>query len=343
MIKIFTPSFADIENTNAQNLTVKQIVRRLDPSLFHVTMYYSNSIVDYLESRPNTKFIHWGKHWNAVKFIWNHIKSNYDIYFYPRDDNLSYFFLYLMNFKNKTKLITHIVHAVSEKSKENRILCDLINKSHSIYGNSNYVTDMLEKYFSVEANCIHNGIDTDFFYNNYNSNEKSIDVLYVGSFQKRKRTWILIDLAEKFPNLKISLVGDGPMYNDLVLRSKYRNIKNINFLGHLSQSQVGNIMRDSKIFLFPSIHEGHPQVIGQAIACGLPVIAMDCIKPDYIQHRFNGFLVKNDNDIFKYISQLLSDKKTYSMMSENSMLLSKDFNWDDSSRLWKFFFIEAMK
>ena len=49
MIKIFTPSFADENNINAQNLTVKQIVRRLDPDYFQVTMFYKDNIADFIK------------------------------------------------------------------------------------------------------------------------------------------------------------------------------------------------------------------------------------------------------------------------------------------------------
>jgi glycosyltransferase involved in cell wall biosynthesis len=41
-------------------------------------------------------------------------------------------------------------------------------------------------------------------------------------------------------------------------------------------------MRKADVFLFPSVLEGHPQVLGQAAACGLPAVAMDLYRPDYI-------------------------------------------------------------
>ena len=69
MIKIFTPSFADENNINAQNLTVKQIVRRLDPDYFQVTMFYKDNIVDFIKNRGNTKFIKWFKHGNLIRFF----------------------------------------------------------------------------------------------------------------------------------------------------------------------------------------------------------------------------------------------------------------------------------
>ena len=73
MIKIFTPSFADYSNINAQNLTVKQIVSRLDPKKFHVTLYYADKIDFNLQKRPNTVFLKWYKNYNTILFVLHHL------------------------------------------------------------------------------------------------------------------------------------------------------------------------------------------------------------------------------------------------------------------------------
>ena len=64
---------------------------------------------------------------------------------------------------------------------------------------------------------------------------------------------------------------------------KYR-CRNVSFLGHLPLPQLGEEMRRADVFLFPSILEGHPQVLGQAAACGLPAIAMNVYHPEYVLH-----------------------------------------------------------
>ena len=92
MIKIFTPSFADSNNINAQNLTVKQIVSRLDPKKFHVTLYYADNIDFNLKSRPNTVFLKWFKHYNTILFFLHHLFHSYDIFFYPRYTHLENIF-----------------------------------------------------------------------------------------------------------------------------------------------------------------------------------------------------------------------------------------------------------
>ena len=121
----------------------------------------------------------------------------------------------------------------------------------------------------------YNGIDKDHFFQLKNNLIKTYDVLYVGSLQERKRPELVIEVADKLRNYKFGIVGDGPLKNVLSTEIKNKNISNVELFGTLSQKDLGNIMRRSKIFFFPSINEGHPQSVGQAIACGLPVIAME--------------------------------------------------------------------
>ena len=102
-------------------------------------------------------------------------------------------------------------------------------------------------------------------------------------------------------------------------------------------------MRRSKIFLFPSINEGHPQSVGQAIACGLPVIAMEKIKIDYVINDENGFLLQDDGDIIRKILLLINNENMRIKMSKKSITRSSNFNWDYSVSQWVDLFMEVVK
>ena len=343
MIKIFTPSFADENNINAQNLSVKQIVRRLDPDYFQVTMFYKDDIVDFIKDRGNTKFIKWSKHGNLIRFILHHIFNKYDIYFYPRYSILEKVFLIIHRFRKNTKIITHLVHSVSNESKNNKLLCKILKKSSVIVGNSPFVSKTLYVKFGIKSKHIYNGIDKDNFYPAKNNLKKTYDVLYVGSLQERKRPGLIIEAADKLRNLKFGIVGDGVLRNVLLTEINKKKISNVELLGNLFQKDLGNVMRSSKIFLFPSINEGHPQSVGQAIACGLPVIAMKKIKVDYVINDENGFLLQGDGDIISKISLLINNENMRIKMSKKSITRSSNFNWDYSVSQWVDIFMEVVK
>lgn len=340
MINIFTPSFADTDNINAQNTTVKQIVRRLNPDLFNVTMYYEKDVVSYLKNKRNVNFIKYGKHGNTIKYIFHSIKNDYDIYFYPRYTNLEKIFFFFNSFKKNTKLVSHIVHSIHPdldklSAINEKIMSRVVTDSDYCAGNSIYVSESVFKKFNIEIETIHNGIDFENFFTADSNIEGEIDVLYAGSFQKRKRPNLVIDIANDLPNFKFCLAGDGPLKNELEQKVKKNRIKNVHFTGNLSQNELGDLMRKSKLFFFPSVFEGHPQVLGQAIGCGLPAIAMECIHPDYIKNGKNGYLVSHDDQIVGYINKILSDDTLRMKMKLSSLKISKLFNWDLIASKWE--------
>jgi hypothetical protein len=61
MITVFTPSFADEANTNAQNLTVKEIVSRLPADQFKVVLLGDGPPDPRILARPNTEVLHWSR------------------------------------------------------------------------------------------------------------------------------------------------------------------------------------------------------------------------------------------------------------------------------------------
>jgi glycosyltransferase involved in cell wall biosynthesis len=117
---------------------------------------------------------------------------------------------------------------------------------------------------------------------------------------------------------------------------------NVVFLGHLTPTQLGEEMRRADVFLFPSILEGHPQVLGQAAACGLPAIAMKVYRPDYVLHGETGFLAESDQELAHKLDLLLSDPVMRKSMAWAAALHSKEFDWDRISRQWADVFREVV-
>ena len=65
------------------------------------------------------------------------------------------------------------------------------------------------------------------------------------------------------------------------------------FIGEISQQQLADIFSRSHIFVLPSLSEGLPRVIFEAMATGLPVIGTRVGGvPDLIDHQKTGLLVE---------------------------------------------------
>src|ERR1700691_6345243 len=93
MITVFTPSFADESNTNAQNLTVKEVVARMDPSRFRVVMLGIAGTDPRIAARPNTRILRWEKRGNTARILWHLLTHIPDVYFFPREGALDAAFL----------------------------------------------------------------------------------------------------------------------------------------------------------------------------------------------------------------------------------------------------------
>lgn len=109
------------------------------------------------------------------------------------------------------------------------------------------------------------------------------------------------------------------------------------------QKEIDIYYKKSRIFAFTSSSEGFPNVIGEALAAGLPVVCYDDIAgpSDMIVNGENGFLVpSNDEELFKdRLSMLMTDKKIRKSLSEQTKSSIKRFNVDEiSSQYFSFLF-----
>ncbi|MFI4912713.1 MAG: glycosyltransferase family 4 protein [Sedimentisphaeraceae bacterium JB056] len=98
-------------------------------------------------------------------------------------------------------------------------------------------------------------------------------------------------------SFKVKWVGKHSCNNDQailfnkiqesLLNNKMNNI--LEFTG--VSKDIVEEYRNAKVFCLPSFKEGCPNVIGEAMACGLPILASNvCDHPKYIEEGVNGFL-----------------------------------------------------
>jgi GalNAc-alpha-(1->4)-GalNAc-alpha-(1->3)-diNAcBac-PP-undecaprenol alpha-1,4-N-acetyl-D-galactosaminyltransferase len=136
------------------------------------------------------------------------------------------------------------------------------------------------------------------------------NVLMVGRLIKSKHQDKLIEMFAKIHNQDWNLIIVGydhlkqqhmERLKDLTKRLKID--KQVIFMGKVEN--VENIYGKCSIFAFTSSSEGFPNVIGEAMAAGLPVIAYDCVAgpSEMIKDGYNGFLIPLfDNS--KFVSKL---------------------------------------
>lgn len=147
-------------------------------------------------------------------------------------------------------------------------------------------------------------------------------VLSVGRLIKTKHFDQLIKMFVEIgdPDWKLVIVGGDAQKQNLSIELQ-KQIKELGAENQVSlegeQKDIDSYYLRSKIFAFTSSSEGFPNVVGEALSAGLPVVAYDCMAGpvDMINDGTNGFLVPLlDENKFKKKLQLLMDDE---MMRQN--------------------------
>ena len=188
------------------------------------------------------------------------------------------------------------------------------------------------------------GVDDSIFNPNMKYNiKKSYNVeghyliLFVGRLSEEKGVAYLIEampeILKEIPNISLMIIGDGPEKNNLEELVKRLNLaKNIIFRGWIPNKDLNKVYRNADIFVLPSLREGLPVVLLEAMACGTPVVASKVGGiPDIIKNGENGFLIepKNSKEFADKIIRLLLDEKLKQKFSEEGLkIVQKRFSWN---------------
>lgn len=150
----------------------------------------------------------------------------------------------------------------------------------NVFTNGFHIAERLKKQ-GIEAMPLISSTlkEYDFSFDEY----KIIDIsapkiIYVGYLRKAKGIETVINafflLLKNYPMAELSIVGSGEFELELKQMVISRNLKNVNFYGHIDEREkLNNLLRIHDIFCFASLSEGSPRVILEAMANGLNVIS----------------------------------------------------------------------
>ena len=94
-------------------------------------------------------------------------------------------------------------------------------------------------------------------------------------------------------SFELVIGGEGPDRQKLEQLVKTLDVAEYcQFLGALTREQVRQSMQNCDVFVLPSLHESFGVVLGEAMACGKPVIATRCGGPEFVVNEETGVLVE---------------------------------------------------
>lgn len=182
--------------------------------------------------------------------------------------------------------------------------------------------------------------------------DERIKVLFVGSIVKTKGVLLLIEAAKRLKekNLEFWLVGGGGdtsnrsihLYRKIMNATRSLNVK---YFGYIEHTQLPNVYNLADIFVLPSYaraRNGWEELFGivllEAMSCGLPVIATDCVGPrEIVEDGRSGFLIpqRNVNELVEKIKILSDDEKLRRRMGrEGRKKVLSEYNIRKIAKEW---------
>ena len=219
------------------------------------------------------------------------------------------------------KKCVHTVHSLADREAEGRVQ-KIINGFYFRRGWSvpvaltPEVRNSVAEFYGLplsRVSVIYNGIDLSRCVpkTTYETGE-TVTILHVGRFDVPKNHPGLLEafrlLLETHPECRLRLVGDGELRPDMEKLAREKGIADaVEFYG--MQSNVYPYLHDADIFTLPSIYEGNPMTIIEAMGTGLPIVASRVGGiPDMISDGESGLLVEPEpQSICAGLTRLVGD------------------------------------
>ncbi len=176
---------------------------------------------------------------------------------------------------------------------------------------------------------IPNGVDINKFRPNPIRERKGL-IMWIGRFVNEKGLTVLIDairimLNKGISNFSLVLIGDGPLRTSIQAQINSLHLEDyVSLAPKINHNLVNNYLTQASFFVLPSLKEGMPYVLLEAMACGKAVIASNIPGiNDIITHNDTGLLVspKNARALSDAIILILKDKKLREELGNNARQL----------------------
>ena len=201
------------------------------------------------------------------------------------------------------------------------------SNAYSVTSNSDKL--FLEKYFITKNIIVIPNWVVDVKKNEFNN--RSVDkLLGVGRLESQKNFASIINVLSN-TEIELDLVGEGSKKESLKKISNSLST-NVNFLGRLDYKELNQLYLNYRIFILPSLFEGNPKVVLEAMSKGALVIARKNKNiSEIIDHNQNGVLYENDDEVLQKINLYLNNESEWKRITSNAYKSIKMNNTIDAT------------
>ena len=162
-------------------------------------------------------------------------------------------------------------------------------------------------------------------------NKANNKIVCIASLDERKHQDLLIKafshIQEKYKNWTIELWGKGYKEKEYYNLINERNLQNNIFLKG-STLNIKSILKQTDIFVLPSICEGLPLVLLEAMSMGIPTLGLNCCDGvnELIKDNITGLLAENDElDFAHKLEMLISSTNKRQYLGQNAQIEMKNY------------------
>ncbi|MBQ7001963.1 MAG: glycosyltransferase [Oscillospiraceae bacterium] len=240
------------------------------------------------------------------------------------------------------KRCVHTVHSVAHKEAEGRAQ-KIINSVYYKLGwsvpvaLSPEVQETIVAFYGLNRQnvpVIYNGADLSrCLPKEQYSLSEPIQILHVGRFDVPKNHAGLLKafqmLRKKNPACQLHLVGDGELRPQIEQLTRELDLLD-SVVFHGMQAQVQPYLQAADIFVLPSLYEGIPMTIIEAMGTGLPIVASEVGGiPDLVHNGETALLIPCETDaIWKACLTLIEDTALRKKLGTNAKRASEKFSAD---------------
>jgi glycosyltransferase involved in cell wall biosynthesis len=177
----------------------------------------------------------------------------------------------------------------------------------------------------------------------FNMPVNAIIIGSVGRLTEQKGHNYLLKALANVDNCQVVITGDGPLRKELEALAERLKVKCI-LIGELDYIKIPAFLKALDIFSFPSLWEGLPSALIEAMAAGIPVIATDIPPHKEVLGDTGIFVPPGDADeLTKAVKMLIDDPSLMRSVAQKENERVKMFSVDNTVKTYEKLFEEILK
>lgn len=238
----------------------------------------------------------------------------------------------------------HTVHNVADREQRfadrfiTRVFCKHFGLT--LVGISPSIKQTILDEYALQASevpMIYNGRNLSSFVFDRNYSDHDIfTFLHVGRFSEQKNHRMLLEAFNEVhryvPSTRLKLVGEGEKENEIKDYTIANSLQDVvDFVG--VSSNVNIIMNECDAFVLPSLYEGMPITLIEAMANGLPIIATKVGGIEDMLNSESAILIDVDKEqLIKAMLNLLNSPSLRKTLGKNAKYESRRFSYEEMTK-----------